>query len=152
MLSDSSSVLVIGDTPGDAYYIIEANSNGCTDLDTVMVTTAADVFVDAGPDINLYSNQSGTIGGSPTTYPTNDYSWSPPIFLNATDLTNPTVIDPQVSTWYYVIVTDTNGCTNIDSIFVTVLPNIVISDGISPGSDGKNDTWILDFIGQYPSV
>ena len=152
VLSDSSSVLVIGDTPGDAYYIIEANSNGCTDLDTVMVTTAADVFVDAGPDINLYSNQSGTIGGSPTTDPTNDYSWSPPIFLNATDLTNPTVIDPQVSTWYYVIVTDTNGCTNIDSVFVTVLPNIVISDGISPGSDGKNDTWILDFIGQYPSV
>jgi len=152
VLSDSSSVLIIGDTPGVAYFILEANYNGCADLDTIFVTVASEVFVDAGPDIDLYSNQSGTIGGSPTTDPTNDFSWSPPIYLNGTDLTNPTVIDPQVSTWYYVIATDTNGCTNIDSMFVTVLPDIVIPDGISPGSDGKNDTWILDFIAQYPGV
>lgn len=152
VLSDSSSVLVNGSIPGTGMYILEANFNGCSDFDTVIVTTATTVIVDAGPDIDLYSNQSGTIGGSPTTSPTNDVTWTPDIYLNDPELTNPTVIDPQVSTWYYVIATDTNGCTNIDSMYVTVLPDIVIPDGISPGSDGKNDTWILDFIDQYPGV
>lgn len=152
VISDSSSVLVLGETPGTTVYILEVNYNGCTDLDTVIITTSTEVVVDAGPDIELYSDQSGTIGGSPTTSITNEFIWSPPIFLSSTDLTNPTVIDPQVSTWYYVTATDTNGCVGIDSMFVEVLPDIVIPDGISPGSDGKNDTWILDFIVQYPGV
>ncbi|MBK6527306.1 MAG: hypothetical protein IPG07_18170 [Crocinitomicaceae bacterium] len=59
---------------------------------------------------------------------------------------------PQISTTYYVTATDTNGCTVTDSVYVEVLPNIVIPDGISPDGNGLNDTWILDFLDQYPGV
>ena len=52
--------------------------------------------------------------------------------------------------------TDSNGCRAIDSVYVEVLPDIIIPDGISPNADNLNDTWILDIIAQlnnsYPGV
>lgn len=152
VLSDSSTLVLPGAEGGDIYYILEVSYMGCTDYDTVVVTTAGEVIVDAGPDIELYPTQTGTIGGSPTTDPSNTIEWTPPIYLNDPLIDNPSVIEPEISTWYYVTATDSNGCTGIDSVFVEVLPEIVIPDGITPGSDGKNDTWILDFIDQYPGV
>ena len=152
LLSDSSVVMVNGNTSGDAYYILEVNYMGCTDYDTIIVTSATEVFVEAGPDIELYDDQSGTIGGDPTTDPDNTVEWTPDIYLNDPFVGNPTVIEPEISTWYYVLATDTNGCTGIDSVFVEVLPDLVIPDGISPDGDNKNDTWILEFIDQYPGV
>ncbi|MFT5822069.1 MAG: gliding motility-associated-like protein [Crocinitomix sp.] len=152
ILSDSSALVLNGNEAGTEYYILEVFYMGCTDYDTVIVTTASPIFVDAGPDIELYATQSGTIGGSPTTDIDNSVIWDPTIYLNDPFIDNPTVITPEISTWYYVTATDSNGCTNIDSVYVKVLPEIVIPDGITPGSDGKNDTWILDFIDQYPGV
>lgn len=152
VLSDSSVLILPDNTGGISYYILEVDYMGCVDYDTVVVTTSNEIFIDAGPDIDLYDDQTGTIGGSPTTDIDNSVEWTPVIYLNDPFIDNPSVIEPLVSTWYYVTATDSNGCTNIDSVLVTVLPEIIIPDGISPGSDGKNDTWILDFIDQYPGV
>lgn len=152
VLSDSSVLVLPDNVTGDGYYILEAMYMGCTDYDTVVVTTAPPVIVDAGPDIELYDTQTGTIGGSPTTDIDNSVEWDPTIYLNDPFIDNPSVITPEMSTWYFVTATDSNGCTGIDSVYVEVFPEIVIPDGITPGSDGKNDTWILDFIDQYPGV
>lgn len=152
VLSDSDSLYLPGSESGEETYIFEVSYNGCSDIDTVVVTTAEDVFVEAGPEIELFSNQTGTIGGSPTTDPTNTVVWDPPTYLNDTTLFNPSVIQPQMSTWYYVTATDTNGCSAVDSVYVVVLPDLIIPDGITPTGDGKNDTWILDFLDQYPGV
>lgn len=152
VLSDSSTVLVNGTTSGDAEYILEVTYMGCTDYDTVVVTTAPEIVVEAGPDIELYDDQSGTIGGDPTTGPDNTITWTPDLYLNDPLIGNPTVIEPEASTWYYVTATDTNGCSGLDSVFVEVIPDLVIPDGVSPDGDGRNDTWILEFIEQYPGV
>ena len=152
IVSTDSTLVIDGTISGSTFYVLEIGYAGCSDLDTVFITVTAEVLVDAGLDIDMYTEQSEVIGGSPTTDPTNTVVWTPSIFLNDSILNNPTVIQPTISTWYYVIATDTNGCINIDSIYVTVLPDIVIPDGISPGSDGKNDTWILDFTDQYPGA
>lgn len=152
-LSDSSVLVLNDNSPGSVEYVLTVEYEGCIDSDTVVVFTADEIIVDAGPDIEMYDNQSEVIGGSPTAGIEFTVEWTPiTIYLNDPFLDNPTVIEPDSSTWYYVVATDTNGCTNIDSIFVEVLPDIVIPDGITPGSDGKNDTWILDFIDQYPGV
>lgn len=140
--------LVVGNTP----FIFEVSFAGCSQTDTVVVTMNGQVLVDAGADIDLYPTQTGSIGGGPTTSPGNTISWSPVTYLNDPTLFNPSVVQPQVSTTYYVTATDTNGCSATDSVYVEILPSIVIPDGISPNGDGKNETWILEFLQQYPGV
>lgn len=152
VLSDSSEVVINGANDSTTLYVLEVSFMGCVDYDTVAITTFDAVAVDAGPPIDILPSQTEVIGGSPTTGPGNEIVWSPPIYLSDTTVSNPSVIEPEMSGWYYVTVTDENGCIGIDSVFVTVLPELVIPDGISPNGDGKNDTWILDFIEQYPGV
>lgn len=154
VLSDSSSLFLEDNVGGDNYYILTVEYAGCIDSDTVFVHTANEIIVDAGEDIEMYSTQTEVIGGSPTIDDgISTIEWTPVIiYLNDPFLENPSLIEPDSSMWYYVVATDTNGCINLDSIFVEVLSDIVIPDGITPGSDGKNDTWILDFIDQYPGV
>lgn len=137
---------------GNTEFILEVSFAGCSHQDTVLVTMNGQISVEAGPDIDLYTTQTGGIGGTPTTAATNTVLWSPSTYLNNDTLFNPTVMKPQVSTMYYVTATDTNGCTAMDSMYVEVLPDIIIPDGISPNGDNLNDTWILDFLDQYPGV
>ncbi|WP_066758704.1 T9SS type B sorting domain-containing protein [Crocinitomix algicola] len=152
-LSDSSTLVIENNAPGTEYYVLTVEYEGCIGFDTVAVVTADQIIVDAGEDIEMYSNQEKEIGGDPTAGSEYTIEWTPiDIYLNDPLLTNPMVIEPDSSLWYYVVATDTNGCSNLDSVFVEVLPDIVIPDGITPGSDGKNDTWILEFLEQYPGV
>ncbi len=152
VLSDSSVLVIMNSQPGETPYILEVSFAGCSDMDTIFVITNEQVMVEAGEDIDLFNNQTGTIGGDPTTDPSNTVIWSPAIFLDDPNIFNPSVIEPDSSMWYIVTATDTNGCTNSDSVFVTTIPDFIIPNGISPSGDGLNDTWILDFIEQYPGV
>jgi gliding motility-associated-like protein len=153
-LSDTNTYIVPSSViAGVEYYVVTGTFGVCTHSDTVIVTTAVSFTADAGPDIQLFSNQTGTIGGSPTSNDlTHVYLWTPAQFLSDTTIANPDVIQPQSSSWYYVTATDTNGCTAIDSMFVEVKPDIIIPNGISPDGNGLNDTWILDFLQLYPGV
>jgi gliding motility-associated-like protein len=152
-LSDTSFVTLASNPAGAEYYVFGVSFNGCTHQDTVIVTTAATITVDAGPDVEMFSNQTEIIGGSPTSNdPTHTYAWSPNIYLDDSTAANPSIVQPQASGYYYVFVTDTNGCIAIDSMYLELRPDIVIPNGISPDGDGRNDTWILDFIELYPGV
>jgi gliding motility-associated-like protein len=153
VLSDTGNYVINGNPAGVEYYIFHVSYNGCTHQDTVMITTANSIIVDAGPDIEMFANQTELIGGNPTSDDlTHTYNWSPSSFLDDTTIANPSIVQPQSSGWYYVTATDTNGCTEIDSMYVELRPDIVIPNGISPDGDGKNDTWILDFMDLYPGV
>jgi gliding motility-associated-like protein len=151
-VSNLDSLLFNADLAGETYFILEVSYEGCSDFDTVFITIPEEVVVDAGEGIDMYKDQTEIIGGSPTTTDPNTVVWFPSDYLTDTTAYNPSVVKPEQSTMYYVIATDTNGCSNIDSIFVEVIPNLIIPDGISPNGDGKNDTWILSFIEQYPDV
>lgn len=152
-LSDTNEVILPIGSPGTTEYIVEITLNGCSNTDTVSVTTTTPFTVDAGPDVEMFATQSEVIGGNPTsTDPTHIYSWTPNSFLTDTTVSNPTVVQPTQSNWYYVTATDTNGCRNIDSMYVELQPDIIIPDGISPDGNGRNDTWILDFMELYPGV
>lgn len=72
------------------------------------------------------------------------FSWSPSSFLSCTDCPNP-VVSPLSNTTYYVVVTDTNGCSATDSIKVEVDfdGEIYIPNVFSPNGDGLNDVFYL---------
>jgi gliding motility-associated-like protein len=100
--------------------------------------------VDAGNDVTIPTG--GTIGLNANGVVTGwTYTWAPVETLNDPNVTNPQAT-PIESTTYYVTVTDENGCTNVDSVIVEVVPGIRFPDGISPNGDGINDTWIIDNI------
>lgn len=151
-LIDSTLLQIPAIAPGNTSFILQVSSAGCNHTDTVVVTMNNPINVDAGSDIDLYPTQIGTIGGLPTTSSSNTVLWVPSLYLNDDTLFNPTVVQPQISTVYYVTATDTNGCSATDSVYVEVLPSIIIPDGISPDGNGLNDTWILEFLEQYPGV
>ena len=49
------------------------------------------------------------------------YVWSPGTGLNFTNIANP-IASPTVTTTYQVAITNINGCTDLDSVVVTVVP------------------------------
>jgi len=125
-------------------YILNVTIGNCVDADTVLVTMYDIPTVDAGNDVTIPTG--GTIGlnanGAITGW---QYTWTPVESLNDPNVTNP-FASPEETTTYYVTVTDQNGCTNMDSIIVEVVPGIKFPDGISPNGDGINDTWVIDNI------
>ncbi|VXC25183.1 conserved exported hypothetical protein [Flavobacterium sp. 9AF] len=52
---------------------------------------------------------------------------------------------------YTVIVTDDNGCTDTDAIFVEFF-DVDIPDYFTPGGDGNNDTWSPNYLDNYPKA
>jgi gliding motility-associated-like protein len=149
----TNTMAVPTDAPGVFMYILVANYLGCSHADTVVVTVVEAAAVDAGPDVEMFAQQTELIGGNPTSSGTNDtYNWSPSDFLTDSTSANPSIVKPTDGGFYFVTVTDSNGCTAIDSMELILRPDIVIPDGISPDGNGLNETWILDFIDLYPSV
>ena len=64
--------------------------------------------------------------------------------------TKTTLVYPKVTTTYYIMVEDANGCQGYDSIIVVV--GVMVYDGISPNGDGYNDFWEIEDIDRYPDA
>ena len=59
-------------------------------------------------------------------------------------------VSPEVSTTYYIMVQDAQGCQGYDSIRVVV--GVMVYNGISPNGDLKNDYWEIEDIDRYPDA
>ncbi|MBA3705983.1 MAG: gliding motility-associated C-terminal domain-containing protein, partial [Bacteroidetes bacterium] len=131
------------------YYVIVDNGAGCSDNDTVEVTSNPLPTANAGNNVTVLIGSGIIIGGNPTGPAGSIFLWSPALGLNNVTSGNP-IADPKITTTYKVIVTSAQGCTSIDSVVVTVTPTIVFTNGITPNGDGTNDEWIIDNIDQFP--
>lgn len=145
----ATDVLNVTSTGTTETYIFIVNNSGCIDSDTVSITFNPQPSVDAGPDVDVLLGQAVTIGGNPTTSAGNTIAWLPSGDLDNAASANPNA-SPDSTTQFVVTVIDVNGCTNTDTMIVTVFPNIIFPNGFSPNGDGANDAWILDFIEFFP--
>ena len=143
------SLLTVADTPGVYMYVLEVASGLCLERDTITLTVNGPPIVDAGVDDNIVEGNSVTIGGSPTGPVGSAFTWSPNFEIDDILIENPSV-SPDTTTTYSVMVVDTNGCSQIDSVVISVLPDIVFPNGFSPNGDGVNDTWEIDFMDEFP--
>lgn len=108
------------------YFVTGTDGNGCTNIDSVTISTinlpninaGADKFICEGDNVQIF-----VTGGI-------SYDWIPDPTLSSTSISNP-FASPLTTTTYTVNGTDINGCTNSDNVIVNVytLPNV------SAGSD-----------------
>lgn len=127
---------VTSSTTSVSYTLTVTDANGCVDDDVFVLTVFPAVIADAGPDqqiiVNSSTNMNGSGGGS--------YLWTPTDDL--TDPTDPkTVVAPDSTTMYYLLVTSAEGCTGRDSVLIEVIQAtfVDIPTAFSPNGDGLND-------------
>ncbi|MES2140678.1 MAG: PKD-like domain-containing protein [Bacteroidota bacterium] len=141
-LSDSAAVNVT--------YLFTVSTSLCTNgASFPVVLTVGSLDVNAGNDVTVSFGASVTLSGTGGI----SFLWSPVTGLNDPNIANPTLT--AVSTITYVLTsTDGNSCTGIDSVTVTVLKDqdLIISSVMTPNGDGKNDTWIIVNIEDYPDT
>lgn len=103
------------------YTVTITNDINITSVVTVDVGENPLPVVDAGQDAIIAPGNSVKIGGVPTAVGVAPffYKWTPVDGLNSPLFSNP-IASPTVTTKYYINVTDKNGCSNIDSVTVTV--------------------------------
>jgi gliding motility-associated-like protein len=149
VISDEATVETLS-VPGTFTYYFEVSNGLCTAIDSISVTILSLPNVTAGIPETIYEGESATLGGFPTGPAGSVFSWTPGATLSDSTAANP-IASPLVTTLYTVTVIDANGCTGIDSVLITVIPDIRFPSGITPNGDGYNETWVIDYIDLYPN-
>ena len=137
--------------PNDTtIYYFTAMDSICYNWDSVIINVYPPMNIDAGEDVSIMRDQTTQLNATGG-FTGCTYQWTPSDGLSNDTIPNP-VASPEETTTYYLIVTDEHGCTEIDSVKVTVIPQLVIPNGITPNGDGINDVWVIDNIERFPNV
>jgi gliding motility-associated-like protein len=146
-----TEVLTIDESTGIYTYVLTASNGFCNATDTLEVEILSNPEVDAGPDLEVFVEEVFQLGGNPTSPTAVSYAWTPQANGSIdTTLANPVGFLLN-STEFVVFATDINGCIGSDTVFVEVLPEVVITSGFTPNSDGLNDFWVLDNMELFPN-
>ncbi len=110
------------------YTVVVTHSNGCTSSDQMTVSVNPNPIADAGADQTICDGNSATIGGSPTGPLNATFQWDNAATLSSDIVANP-VASPTTTTTYSVTVTVASGCTSVDQVLITVVPNPDVDAG-----------------------
>jgi len=105
-------------------YTFTPTAGQCATTATLSITVNTNPTVSAGQDTSYCKGDSVQLNATGGV----TYQWSPSSGLSNSNISNP-VVDTISSVNYTVTVTDINGCSNTDNIFVTVhlLPTVSAS-------------------------
>jgi len=110
-------------------YKVVANIGKCKDSSTVTITTLPYPVANAGKDTSVCFGRTAFLKASGGI----SYQWTPATFLSASDIANPTVLNPTTTTQYIVAVRDVVGCPKpaYDTVIVNVDPPLLPNAGPS---------------------
>jgi gliding motility-associated-like protein len=129
--------------------IVTSDRGQCRDSMTNTVQIYALPDINAGADVTTslgYAVQLQASGGK-------TYYWSPAGGLLSTHIANP-IANPKQTTEYTVEGVDEYGCINYDVVTVFIIEDnkVVPTNLVTPDGNGKNDTWIISNIENYPQA
>lgn len=143
-----------GLTDTTIYAVILQNGVCPSDTSTsATITVVPPLVANAGLDSIISLGDTICLNGSGGVF----YTWSPPLMLNDPNIQNPCIYGADtIGVFMYTLTaTDLLGCSDDDIVLITVvdtattvvppikIPELVISNFITPNSDGDNDTWNL---------
>ncbi len=129
--NDSVTVNLNGGGPS-VISVSAANDNGClSDTVSKQIEIGAIPAANAGPDKNFCGGGTASLGSpSVAGYV---YSWAPATGLSSTTISQPLVTLPNTTNsniiYTYVVTVSFNGCSNTDTVIVTVKPAPPLSAG-----------------------
>ncbi|NUO82108.1 lamin tail domain-containing protein [candidate division KSB1 bacterium] len=112
------------------YSVIVTDATGCKDTSEVTVTVNPKPLANAGADQTIVIDQTIQIGGNPTASagtPPFTYEWSPQTGLDDHTSENPNATS-EATTTYVVIVTDSKGCTDSDTVTIIVKELVLLAN------------------------
>ncbi len=153
----------VSPTSNTTYTVTETNSNGCSNSNSVTITTKPLPAAAAGsPSTICVGVPAFTIGAASVSGST--YSWSSSTGGFSSTVSNPSV-SPTTTTTYTVTETGSNGCSDSNSVKITVnaLPtaSVISSTAICAGSfisigagavSGSSYAWVSTISGYSSTV
>lgn len=106
------------------YTLTVTTSTGCTTTDQVIISVSGTISANAGVDVTICPGSSTNLSASGGI----TYAWSPAAGLSSTTVANP-VASPATTTSYIVTVTNVSGCTDADTVVVTVSMPVLANAG-----------------------
>lgn len=138
--------------PGiETIVFFAQNDLGCY-TDTIRKTI--EVFdspkINAGEDLLVLNDGSLQIPATATGRII-AYQWTPSIYLSATDILQPFVVNPQEEVEYRLTVFGRGGCIRTDLVKMKPLLMPLPPNTFTPNGDGVNDTWTIKNLDLYPN-
>ncbi|MFK8101081.1 MAG: M43 family zinc metalloprotease [Saprospiraceae bacterium] len=126
------------------YTLYVKDTNNCIFEELFTILEPTELLVSLPADFTLQLGDSVTLQAIPNTLDSVDYNWTPPISISCVDCPEP-VVRPLNSIAYQVVITDENGCTATDDIFIQVDKErlVFIPNAFSPNGDGNNDFFLI---------
>ncbi|MCX6258397.1 MAG: T9SS type A sorting domain-containing protein [Bacteroidia bacterium] len=115
----SSGQSLVVSQPG-LYSITVTDASGCFASDNIIISDFPVPAVNAGQDISIYDNQPATLSATPGFV---SYHWSNGATTQSLNITGSQLGVGAHSFW--VSITDSNGCSNSDTVVVTVLSSLI---------------------------
>ena len=131
------------------YVVTTTIANGCSDTASINIIVNKKAIANAGPDRITVTGSPVQLLGSVT----NAYAslfWNP-----ATDLSNPTILQPTASptsdAQYVLTVVSNNNCGNSsDSVLVKLFSGVFVPNAFTPNGDNINSTWNISSLNAFP--
>jgi hypothetical protein len=155
--SNGATTEDLNNIPAGTYSVTVTDANGCFATQSFTLTQPAPLFIEAGPNQTVYAGYPGQDCATLTA--TGQTGGCAPYQIVWTDDNGTTIgntatvtVCPQVSTTYYVTLSDQNGCSYTDSLLVCAIDVVCGQSGnnpqiqichIPPGNPGGQMTMCL---------
>lgn len=122
-----------------SYTITVTDATNCPNSQNVQITEPTLLVANAGEDVQSCAGDLVTLNANSTggTFPIISYLW------DQNQNTNSYLVNPLITTSYFLLVTDVNGCQANDNVTITIVPcgslEIEVPNVFTPNGDNVND-------------